>query len=129
MRLTERIVSFTRAVAMALKNSPAQPLKVQATASEKEDDGLRVVGHFTLPEFKSISSRFDGHGIRFTPVFDTSAPGESDQGYHERRRVFVYVDKADVLAAAKVFEEWQIQVGRVDPEEADPDGQRTTRGM
>jgi hypothetical protein len=121
MRLTERFVSFARAVAVALKNSVTQTPQPQKTPPEKEDDGLRVVGLFTLPEFKSISSRFDAHGIRSIPVFDTSGPAEASyEGFYERRVVTLFVEESDVPAAAKVFEEWQIQVGRVESEDADP---------
>jgi hypothetical protein len=120
MRITESFVRLARAVKAALQDSPSEPPQSQETPSEKEDDGLRVVGLFSIPEFKSLGSHFDARGIRFTPVFDTGVGGGTWEGFYEQRRITLFVDKGDVPAAAKAFAEWQIQVGRVGPEDADP---------
>jgi hypothetical protein len=119
MKFTGFFVRLAHAVKVALKTSPSEPPQSQEIPSEKEDDGLRVVGLFSIPEFKSLGSHFDARGIRFTPVFDTSVRGGTWEGFYEQRRVTLFVDKGDVPAAAKAFAEWQIQVGRVEPEEAD----------
>jgi hypothetical protein len=74
-----------------------------------------LVGHFAPSDFKVLSQRLEGTGVKFEVVCDTSAPAVNDQGFFsERDTIAVLVrSKEAAVSAAAVVDEWRLEVGHM----------------